>query len=187
MKTHYFIALKIPHHEKKLLYHFIEKRKADYSFKNWVHPEDYHITLAFLGNASKEELDEVIRGVHDILQHEKSFPLTVRKLGIFGQKTRPRVFWADVYPSEPLMQVRNKVFDVCEKIGFVLDKRPFRPHITLARRWVGDASFSEKLLLPVTLGEGQSLSFSVEEIVLYRTNPQRTPKYEEIHIFPLGD
>lgn len=186
MRKNYFFAVKIPEEQKERLHRFIAEKKHFYLFKNWVHPQDYHITLAFLGKIDNELLQKAISRVNKRLFRENSFPLTIRHLGIFGSNTAPRVFWADVYPSAELTAIHRKVFQACEQAGVKLDKRPFRPHITLARKWIGDGPFSQQLLIPVRPSDnGMAISFIVQEIVLYETNLQSTPKYKEIKSFSL--
>lgn len=51
---HYFFALLLPQDIKSYLQEKCEQIKMDFPFKRWVHHEDYHITLAFLGHASEE-------------------------------------------------------------------------------------------------------------------------------------
>ncbi len=55
-ESHYFFALELPESCKNKLNEWAGTIKEAYSFKSWVHPEDYHITLAFLGFAEEERL-----------------------------------------------------------------------------------------------------------------------------------
>lgn len=185
MKNNHFFAVKIPEEQKMQLYNFINEKRNDYPFKNWVHPLDYHITLAFLGKVAPFLLRESVRRVQHHLSGEKSFRLTIRRLGVFGAKTSPRVFWADVFPSEDLTNIHEKVYLACLEAGVQLNQRPFRPHITLARKWIGEHPFSEHLLLPVEQKDGTPISFKVQEIVLYESKLTSTPKYQGIERFSL--
>lgn len=78
------------------------------------------------------------------------------------------------------------MFAACGKAGFQLETRPFRPHITLARKWIGDEPFQTGMLERLW-GELQPepLQFEASEVVLYQTNLNKTPKYEAKTIFPL--
>ncbi len=55
-QTHYFFAVKLPEETKLILKSHIEKLKGILPFGRWVHHEDLHITLAFLGHAPVEKI-----------------------------------------------------------------------------------------------------------------------------------
>ncbi len=184
LNHHYFYAVKLPNEVKSFLNEWIQTKKSEFPFKNWVYPEDYHITLAFLGFVEENRLKNSIEATSEILAGEQSFSMVLNELGIFGAAKSPRIFWADVQRSERLMEIQKKVYNSCVKSGFELDKKPFRPHITLARKWVSDRSFNHDSLLRIKDG-GEEYSFQVKEIVLYESHVEKTPKYKEIVAFPL--
>ncbi|HWK21862.1 MAG TPA: RNA 2',3'-cyclic phosphodiesterase [Ureibacillus sp.] len=180
-KHHYFLAAKLPNNVKEYLKEWVEVNKVDFPFAKWVHFEDYHITLAFLGFAEENMKQEVIDKIPEVLRDEWPFTLTLSKIGTFGPHKKPRIFWADVEHSEDLNQIQKKVHRQCVNIGFDLDKKTFRPHITLARKWQGESDFEIE-----TLKEFEnSLSFTVNEVVLYETHLDKTPKYHEYAVFSL--
>ncbi|MFC5559046.1 RNA 2',3'-cyclic phosphodiesterase [Ureibacillus thermophilus] len=185
-KHHYFFAVKLPKEAKEFLYEWIQARKGDFPFARWVHPEDYHITLAFLGFAEKEKLEQAIEKVKPVLEKEVSFTLTLNSIGVFGPQKAPRIFWADVESSEQLFSIQKEVYQQCVETGFQLDKKPFRPHITLARKWNSGDAFDIKTLMQIREENGNTFSFNVTEVVLYETHLDRTPKYVEYANFPLA-
>lgn len=58
---HYFYAISIPRNIQLIIKQKCLEIEANYPFKDWVHERDYHITLAFLGSAPSEVLDEMNR------------------------------------------------------------------------------------------------------------------------------
>ncbi|KAB2334399.1 RNA 2',3'-cyclic phosphodiesterase [Bacillus mesophilum] len=180
-RDHNFFALSLPEDVKREMWSYFETYKGNLPFKTWVHQEDYHITLAFLGGAEQNMLAEAIDLVRSSLQQEEigSFSLRIDKLGVFGQADSPRIFWAGLKESPPLHTVRKGVYDACLKAGFQLETRPFKPHITVARRWQDESAYSKELFKP------KEWMFMANEVVLYKTNMHQTPKYERIAIFPL--
>lgn len=54
-------------------------------------------------------------------------------LGAFPNFRRSRVVWIGVDQESRLELLHHDVEVACERIGFDLEGRPFRPHITLAR------------------------------------------------------
>ncbi|OCA91425.1 2'-5' RNA ligase [Bacillus sp. FJAT-27225] len=174
--SHYFFAAKLPSALKETMNDEMAGLKDIYPFKRWVHHEDLHITLAFLGHAPEDKLDRAKKLVKHAIQHVESFQLTVGGLGTFGRKDQPRILWAGVSESSELRELRKRVFKACEEAGFQLETRPFSPHVTLARNWEGERPFqkADRSL--------KSYDFIVEEAVLYRTNMEKTPKYEPVEI-----
>lgn len=184
-KTHYFYALKLPLEKKLLLHERGYEWQNAIPFERWVHHEDYHITLAFLGGAPKPQLQESIELVKESLREEEPFSLQINHLGVFGRKDAPRIFWAGVEESKCLSHLREVVFSACSYASFTLETRPFHPHITLARKWAGDVPFTKDLLHSHDSLKERPIEFHASEVVLYQTHLERTPKYEAINTFSL--
>lgn len=184
-QTHYFFAVRIPEETKTVMKTHLEKLKVKIPFHRWVHHEDLHITLAFLGFAPPESLVKAEKNVKEAIRGLKPFPLQINRLGIFGRENNPRVFWADTFESNELQLLRRKVFSACEQAGFQLETRPFRPHITLARKWVGNEPFYKELLDVWEELQPEPLAFMARDVVLYQTHLQKTPKYEEKAVFAI--
>ncbi|MCR8850209.1 RNA 2',3'-cyclic phosphodiesterase [Rossellomorea sp. SC111] len=179
LKSHYFFALSLSEGTKEYINACMEPMRLDGSFKKWVHPEDYHLTLAFLGSA--DELGPVMDNVGRLAH--PSFPLTLSGFGTFGKSESPRILWMGVEPSGMLHRLRDLVYGACEDAGFQLDQRPFSPHITVGRKWNGEYSFSQEWLNEFQPAERHM--FTATEVVLYHTHPDRLPKYEAVHTIPL--
>ncbi|WP_456277946.1 RNA 2',3'-cyclic phosphodiesterase [Bacillus sp. AK128] len=185
--THYFLAIPIPQATKQLYLEWRQLVKEKLPFKSWVHHEDYHITLVFLGDASFSKIQEVKTEMKRISSEYKGFPLQLRGLGYFGRKESPRVFWGGVEVSPSLLQLQQEVFKACQNLGFQLEKRSYSPHMTLARRWGEKTEFPYQELEQLFQPKDELLSFNVENIVLYQTHLNRSPKYQPLAIFPLDN
>ncbi|ANB58724.1 2'-5' RNA ligase [Anoxybacillus sp. B7M1] len=183
IKTHYFIAVTLEEKIKEQLAKWSESVKSHFPFRTWVHQQDYHITLAFLGETPTEKGEAVCEKLHEIGQQHERFSLTLAEIGIFGQPRAPRILWQTVEQEQALIALRNDVYGACEHIGFTLDARPFAPHITIARKWQGEEEFSLEKLKSFERVQG---CFTVKEVILYRTHLDRVPKYEAIALFPLS-
>lgn len=186
-QTHYFLALALPRQSKELLFKWRELLEPRLPFKTWVHPEDLHITLAFLGGtASFQQLNEVKNRMKILVQQHPAFELELNGIGTFGRKDAPRILWAGINKSEELTSLQKDVFTACTEAGFDLDKRPYSPHITLARRWKSDESFPFETVNEIVQPKQEYSFFEAENMVLYQTHMNRTPKYQPLAIFPLS-
>ncbi len=183
LKPHYFFALSLSHDAKTQLHERVGEIQELNAFKKWVHPQDYHLTLAFLGGVDPEELNIAIDNVEKLAQEHSAFSLCFNRFGTFGQEDSPRILWMGVQSSSELHQIHEQVFNGCEEAGFKLDSRPFSPHITVGRKWNKSIPFTKRWL--EKFNPDQSVHFSIDEIVLYKTHPDRSPKYEAIYTIPL--
>ncbi|MBS4191686.1 RNA 2',3'-cyclic phosphodiesterase [Bacillus sp. FJAT-49705] len=186
-KTHFFFAISLPIETKLKLKEVCSIIKENLPFQRWVHFEDFHITLAFLGAAEEDMLRKAQILVQERLKEQKPFSLHINQLGVFGRGDAPRIFWADTLKEERLTEIHNIVYQACVNAGFKLETRPFKPHITLARKWAGSSSFHTSLLGENNPFHPSPLTFKASEVVLYQTHLDQIPKYERTAIFPLLD
>ncbi|MBD1380188.1 RNA 2',3'-cyclic phosphodiesterase [Metabacillus arenae] len=181
--THYFLGIHLPKIIRNKLVETLQLFKNDLPFKKWVHQDDLHLTLAFLGHPkSPEHLENLISSMKLRDNNLAPFSLNITHTGTFGRSNSPRIFFAGITRSEQLNLLHNKVYSECIDAGFKLDPRPFSPHITLARGWEGENGFTRQVQLEEELMR-QPLSFQVEEFVLFQTHLDRVPKYEVINCF----
>lgn len=168
MKPHYFLAIVIPDDMKKAIFH--EMKQHHFPFKKFTHPEDYHITLAFIGDSEERSLKEVCARLEESLKKIRSFPLRLTSFETFGLPASPRIFWIGTDEPEELYRLQTITVNVCTKAGVKLDERPYRPHLTTARKWNGDQAYT-----PVAAPKWEDIT--VNEVALYETNRLKDPKY----------
>lgn len=97
----------------------------------WTDPEQYHLTLRFLGDVSQKKKEQICNRLGTI-RHE-IFEMDIDGFGFFPNARRPRVFWAGVVPNPELMGLQEKVENVCRDVGFEAETQSYVPHITLAK------------------------------------------------------
>ena len=95
-----------------------------------VVPENLHATLAFLGSVKSDRLSAII-GVADQI-HAAPFAVYLDRLE-FWKRPRILALCASRTPPELLNLVQN-LWRGLETCGFTPEKRPFRAHVTLARK-----------------------------------------------------
>ena len=100
----------------------------------WVPPENFHITLKFLGAIEEARVAAVVEALQVAIAGHRAFTLEIRGLGAFPSPTRPRVLWAGVDEGRAaLARLGAAVEDGMAGLGFEREERPFAPHVTLAR------------------------------------------------------
>lgn len=97
----------------------------------WEMPEQFHLTLRFIGERDGSELEEI----RVALAAVRSLPffLQVRGIGFFPAQQEPHTLWVGVEQSEPLLRLRQQIESSLKRIGLEPEQRKFTPHITLAR------------------------------------------------------
>jgi 2'-5' RNA ligase len=96
----------------------------------WIDPENYHLTLRFIGDVD----DDVAREVAWLLGkvRRKDFELRLDGLSAFGGR-KPRAIVASVAPSPAVMELQAEHERLMRRIGLEPEGRKYTPHVTLAR------------------------------------------------------
>lgn len=100
----------------------------------WTLPEQFHVTLKFLGEIDAATVDRLILAVQEAAHLRRPFELSFQGVGAFPDWNRPRVLWARVATgSDALIDLAHGVEAATVQAGFAPWDRPFRPHLTLGR------------------------------------------------------
>lgn len=135
-----FVALEIPEAVREKLaaaQRQVQKKvqrelQASGTELRWVRPENFHVTLKFIGEASNEELAgimEELRGVRP----EGAVKATFRGLGYASHSKRGGVLWATMEASSSLKLLAGQIDRRLGRLGIPAEEREFLPHLTLAR------------------------------------------------------
>lgn len=182
-----FIAIPLPDAQKEMLARQCESWATQWSFKKWVHPSDYHLTVQFLGACTFRQARDVQQTLKKLSPHLRPFRLALDGIGQFGVPTRPRILWAGVEGDlEQLHLLYSQVIQAVEPLGFPREKRPYRPHITLAKKYrLND--FPHQSMGRQFQPYPDRSQWTVEELVLYETHIYRSPMYQPRAVFRLGE
>ena len=96
----------------------------------WIDPENYHITLRFIGDIDEPTADEIANALARI--DRPRFEISLDGLGAFGSR-RPHALFAAVRNSVPLKDLQAEQERVIQRMGLEAERRKFTPHVTLAR------------------------------------------------------
>jgi 2'-5' RNA ligase len=96
----------------------------------WIYPENYHLTLRFIGDVDGAVARDFIESLGEIVA--APFDLRLEGLGSFGGY-KPRAIWAGVAPSSPLGSLQRATDRAAREAGLPPEPRNYMPHVTLAR------------------------------------------------------
>ena len=100
---------------------------------SWVDEARLHLTLKFLGECRDAVVPALNAALDDVSRRHRVFPMRLREIGAFPNFRRARVVWLGVEREPRLELLHHDVELACEREGFEIEGRPFRPHLTLAR------------------------------------------------------
>jgi 2'-5' RNA ligase len=138
--------------------------------------------VKFLGTTWPRLLDPVTQTVGEVAAEHRPFETRVCELGAFPSARRARVLWVSLEdPANRLAKIAAGLDDRLAK-DFPPEKRPFTPHLTVARFDPPVQLDDEIDTLAV-----ESRPFGVDWLVLYESHLRRpAPVYERLAAFPLA-
>lgn len=95
--------------------------------------QSIHLTLKFLGNIDEPMVERVRHVLEGSARSCNCFDLQVEGLGVFPSLRRPRIVWVGLRKEPALDKLQRGLETSLLPLGWKLDKRPFKPHLTLAR------------------------------------------------------
>ena len=158
---------------------------------SWVDETQLHLTLKFLGEQPEASVPPLRDAMASVAGQHRSFRMSVKEIGAFPSFRRARVVWMGVDRDPRLEFVHHDVELACEKLGFELEGRAFRPHLTLAR--VKTRAHEDELRK--LSRAGKKVDFEAETVVrsidLMRSNLDRPAgaggRYERLYAAPLRE
>ncbi len=183
MKPHrIFVAINLPEGVKKQLLEY-KNTWPEFSASSttgrdgparWARKENLHFTLAFLGNTSEQELAEVVGLMQTVGDRHSPFESRIIRLQYGPDAKRPRMIWAIGERSPKLLALQEDVeHALAAENLYTPEKRPFSPHLTLARFNMAQFRQMEPEERP-EIAEELSLSFKVESLELIESKLKRS-------------
>jgi 2'-5' RNA ligase len=129
-----FVAVLIAEELKQRIAEVQEQVKKLAPDVKWVAPENFHVTLKFLGNVSEDALPGVFAAVEAAAQAIPPFELSLSGLGAFPSPRNARVVWVGIENGrEKLTDLARAVDARLSELGFDKEEREFKTHITIGR------------------------------------------------------
>ncbi|GGZ64143.1 RNA 2',3'-cyclic phosphodiesterase [Streptomyces subrutilus] len=179
-----FIALAPPDDAKEELAAALRPAYAAYPLMRWNRIEDWHVTLAFLGEVPVATVPLLRPPLAALAASGRPVRLDLRGGGHFGE----RVLWSGIGGDlEGLHLLASEVRAVVKECGIPFEDRPLRPHLTLARARRNDAASAVDAAAGLAGFTGRR--WSAERLHLVGSNIGRGPgpiHYRDIQAWPLG-
>ena len=175
-----FIAINFNKEIKNRLYKNIKRLKESATQGNFTRPENLHLTLVFLGEVDPDKVGRIKQAMDKVIA--EPFALTISNLGRF-ERREGDIYWLGIEKSTTLLSIYNQLSKNLIQAGFPLEKREYKPHLTLGRRVIlkqqfNKAEFDQNM---------QSMNIKVDKISLMKSERIKGKlTYTEIYAKKLG-
>ncbi|MEU4262761.1 RNA 2',3'-cyclic phosphodiesterase [Streptomyces argenteolus] len=180
-----FIALAPPDHAKEELARQLRPAYGTHPHMRWNRIEDWHITLAFLGELPAGTVALLRRPLAGLAARRRPLCLALRGSGTFDD----RVLWSGIGGDlDALHMLAADVRSAVISSGVAFEDRPLRPHLTLARARRGDGTSAAEIAGRLAGFTGRRWPAERLHLVGSNTGRGRGPiHYRDIEAWALGD
>lgn len=186
----HFLALKLADAPRDRLAQVAERLQAWELPAAWVDPEDYHLTVAFLGELDTDEAHLLPSAIDHLASGLRRPELRFSGIGAWGGRTEPKVVFAAV--EDLGARCADIHQDLCDALELT-DERPFAPHVTLCRprrseTWRTPPPGRTWSDLFAAHGLAEWGACETTDLVLYRRHDHRQgpgPRYDVLADWPL--
>ncbi len=128
-----FLAINLPAECRRAIQGATEPLRRAAPALAWVHEPLLHLTLKFLGEQPEARLDDIRGALGAVTARHGDLVMGLEGVGAFPNFRRARTVWLGVDPQPRLELLHHDMEVAFGALGFEIEGRPFRPHLTLAR------------------------------------------------------
>ena len=160
------------------------------AYVKWVSRENLHITLKFLGDVGRDQVQRIENSASSTAARFEPFEITIDKLSGFPNPGFPKVIWlGSSSPPPDIDRLHDDLESELEELGFERENRDYVPHVTLGRTKDDDERKIERLGDNLTaLDHDFSEKVSIDKLTLMKSElkPQG-PEYTPLFRLKLGE
>jgi len=185
-----FVGVPLPEHACAAVADLVDVVRAsepERSHLRWVRMDGLHLTIRFLGPTQPDRVPAIGAALAMLAGTIAPFEVVLAGGGAFPSAARPRALWLAVgVGSAGLIALADGVSRALVPLGWPLEERPFRPHLTLARA-DGVAAGPATAARLTSAAADLEVRFTAAEIVLMESHTGRGPaRYESVLTAPLA-
>lgn len=128
-----FLAINLPSDVRRDIVSATAPMRESAPDVSWVDETRLHLTLKFFDEQPPETADAIGATTVQVAGRHRELAMHLTGIGAFPNFRRSRIVWMGVEQDPRLELLHNDIEVACETLGFEVEGRPFRPHLTLAR------------------------------------------------------
>jgi 2'-5' RNA ligase len=166
-----FVALPLPDHAREAIVPMLLAGAKATDAVRWVKGDSLHLTVKFLGEVAPPAAEPIGRALETAARGTPALPVSTDDVGGAPDLARARVLWLGLAAPPALELLVHAVEQACERLGYPLEQRVFRPHVTLGR--VRDGQRVSASLVARLQELKPEIAFVLDSLVLFssRTGP----------------
>jgi 2'-5' RNA ligase len=149
-----------------------------------VTAEQWHLTLAFLGEVAETQLPELAERLRRAATRSGPLSLALAGAGAFPSSGHARVIWVGLTGDlDGLVRLAERTSAAARRTGIPVERRRYRPHLTLARARAPRGSDGSGEV--AALADFRGATWPLAEIVLVRSVLGTQTRHEPIGSWPI--
>ena len=182
-----FVAVPLPEEYQSAMAEIGKRWKPKLKSKmSWTRPGNWHLTLKFLGDTQEERIGELKQALGGVAFEPFSFRAAAGGFfpPIAGARPNPRVLWVGCDRGRNASAALAKSVETAvEPLGYKPERRPFSPHLTIARiRRAANDPWNE-IMQDLAETDWPELTIDRFELLKSDLSPQG-PTYTPLAVFP---
>jgi RNA 2',3'-cyclic 3'-phosphodiesterase len=164
----------------------LQRSRVDLTAR-WVDAANLHITLWFLGELNDERFALVSSVLHAPFA-TNAFQLAIYGCGAFPASGQPRSLWLGVTAGrESVTDIHRELKARLGAIGFEPEKRPYVPHVTIARVKEVHGQAGRQVRAALAAASPDCGACAIQAVTLFRSRLSPTgSRYEALLRVPLS-
>jgi len=126
-----FYAIELDFFSRDRIKNAVQELRSLTTAGRWAYPDNYHLTVQFLGEYEADTLPAFERILH-AAANVPPFTLELHGWGSFGQ--RQEIIWLGAEPHPSLVMLAGNLASLLREKQLSFDDRPFKPHLTVGRQ-----------------------------------------------------
>ena len=157
-----FAAIDISENVREEVRNYIDELRTGFDGVpvKWERPGKLHITVKFAGSIDEQQLKVFSEQIEAAAKLLVPFRLKITRAGAFLKRRGTSVLWLGT-------EVVTATEDPFAVLAASSEKRPFKPHLTIAR--IKDTRNARDLIEKHKASEFESAAFQVDELVVYES------------------